>query len=398
VVKGRKGKSWFLALSIGATLTALAGCGTPASSNNNSGQSSSTSSNFLLGVGLPLTGSNANYGVECLDSVKIAVNYVNDHGGVNGHSIKIVTWDTKGDPATGVAGAQSFVSQHVNAVVGFFNSDVTVPAVRVLQQNNIPLFGGNPSTPKLVQLNLTNFIRITGDDALEGLIQAQYAYEDLHAKTAVVLNDEETFGEAFAQAFADQFKKEGGNVLSYQGIDPTANDYSSILTKVKQMNPDVLEFSGFYQPAGLLAKQAKQMGINATFVTDSAVYGDKYLGIAGKAAVGSYMTNLPVGGTTGNTLEQYLADHLQNDYKLKIDPIDANEFDAVIAVQEAAKKANSITPADLIKSMHSITFTGATGTVSFLPDGDRAQVDYTVMKITPDLKYQTVKHFQEVLH
>jgi len=361
------------------------------------GQKESSSNDFVLGIGLPLTGSNATYGVASLDAEKLAVSYVNAHGGVLGHPIKVVTWDTKADPATGVAGAQNFASRHVNAVVGFFNSDVTVPAIRILKNAGIPLFGDNPSTPQLAGMHLTNFIRITGDDALEGVIQAQYAIQKLHAKTAVALNDQETFGEAFAQAFVNEFKKEGGTVLDYEGIDPTANDYSAILSKIKSLNPDLLEFSGFYQPAGLLVKQARQMGVKATFITDSAVYGDKYLGIAGDAAVGSYMTNLPLGSSGSSTMEQYLASNMMSKYNIKADPIDANAFDAVLAVWYAAQKAGSIAPADLIKVMHSISFDGATGQVSFLPDGDRAQVDYSIDEVTPQLKYKAVETFKEVL-
>ncbi len=382
----RRAPSSILGLGALVMAVSLSACGT-----------SSGSKDFLLGVGLPLTGSNATYGTASLDSDKLAVEYINAHGGVLGHPIKLITWDTKADPATGVAGAQNFVSRHVNAVVGFFNSDVTIPAIRILEQANIPLFGDNPSTPKLAALHLTNFIRITGDDALEGLIQAQFAYKKLHAKTAVVLNDEEAFGEAFAQAFADEFKKEGGTVLDYEGIDPTDNDYSAILSKIKSLRPDLFEFAGFYQPAGLLVKQARQEGITSTFITDSAVYGDKYLGIAGKAAVGSYMTNLPIGSAKSTPLEQYLATNLQSKYTIKADPIDANAFDAVMAVWYAAKKANSIAPADLIKVMHDVTFQGATGEVSFLPDGDRAQVDYTIIEVTPEMKYKTIEEFKEIL-
>ncbi len=375
----------FLAVPLFATLIAaigLVGC------------SKGSSKDFVLGIGLPLTGSNASYGVASMDSEQLAVDYINAHGGILGHPVKVLSWDTKADPATGVAGAQNFVSHHVNAVVGFFNSDVTVPAIRILEQANIPLFGDNPSTPKLASLHLKSFVRLTGDDALEGVVQAQFAIQKLHARTVVALDDQEAFGEAFAQAFVDEFKKEGGTVLDYEGVDPTANDYSAILSKVASLKPDLLEFSGFYQPAGLLVKQARQMGIRSTYITDSAVYGDQYLGIAGKAAVGSYMTNVPVSAGANTPLQKYLADNLDSKYKIKIDGIDANAFDAVMAVSYAAQQANSVTPADIIKVMHDVKFQGATGDASFLADGDRAQVDYTVVEVAPDMTYKTLHEFK----
>ncbi len=379
------------ALSLGALLAVLlAGIGL-------AGCSSGSGNDFVLGIGLPLTGSNASYGVASMDSDQLAVDYLNAHGGILGHPVKIVKWDTKADPATGVAGAQSFVSQHVNAVVGFFNSDVTVPAIRILEQANVPLFGDNPSTPQLASLHLTNFVRVTGDDALEGVIQAQFAIQKLKVKSVVAIDDQEAFGEAFAQAFVDEFKKDGGTVLDHEGVDPTANDYSAILSKIASLKPDLFEFSGFYQPAGLLVKQARQMGIKSIFITDSAVYGDKYLGIAGPAGVGTYLTNVPLSQESDTPLSKYLTDNLQSKYGIKADGIDANTFDAVIAVSYAAQLANSIAPADLIKVMHDVKFQGATGDVSFLADGDRAQVDYTVVEVMPDNSYKTLEEFKEIL-
>lgn len=351
---------------------------------------------FTVGVGDPLTGDQANYGILVYDSKKIAANYVNSHGGVLGQKMVLLPWDTKADPATGVAGAHYFVSQNVNAVSGFFDSDVTIPSIRILSAANIPLFGGNPSTPSLVSMHLNNFTRITGDDALEGMIQAQYAIKNLHAKTAFVLNDEETFGEAFAQAFAGEFKKLGGKVVSYQGIDPSSNDYSAILANVKAAKPDILQFSGFYQPAALLVKQARQLGIKSTFLTDSSVYGPQFLSLAGSAAVGTYMTNLPV-SMAKSSLGNYLATNLQKQYHLKVDPIAANAFDSIIQVWKAAQLAHSTKPADLLRVMKKVKFVGATGVVSFLPDGDRAQVDYTVLKVMPGLKYNTVYQIKETL-
>jgi branched-chain amino acid transport system substrate-binding protein len=351
---------------------------------------------FLLGAAMPLTGSQATYGTALYDAQKLAVAYINKHGGVLGHPVTLLPWDTKADPATGVAGAEYFVNHHVNAVVGFFDSDVTIPAVRILAANHIPLFAGNPSTPELAELHLNNFVRITGDDAYEGMVQALFARHILHAKTAVVLEDEEIFGEAFATAFKQNFVRFGGHVLAYEGVNPNDNNYSSVLAEIKSLHPSLLEFSGFYQTAGLLIKQARAMGIKSTFITDSAVYGSQYLQIAGRAAIGSYMTNLPL-AKVSSPLARYLNVQLRKQYHLTADPIDANAFDAVIAVWKAAQLARSIQPTALIGTMHAVHFIGATGAVSFTPAGNRAQLNYTVVRITPRLTYQTVFHYQKTL-
>lgn len=375
--------------ALGLLSIGIAGCGS-------SSPSATPSSPFLLGAAMPLTGSQASYGTALYDAQKLAATYINQHGGILGHHLTLLPWDTKADPATGVAGAEDFVSKHVNAVVGFFDSDVTIPSVRILENNHIPLFGGNPSTPELADLHLNNFVRITGDDAYEGMVQAIFARKVLHAKTAVVLEDEEIFGEAFATAFKQNFIQRGGRVLEYEGVNPTDNNYSAVLTQVKALHPAVLEFSGFYQTGGLIVKQARAMGITSTFLTDSAVYGPQYLSIAGPAAVGSYMTNLPL-ASVSSPLATYLQTQMKKQYGLTTDPIDANAFDAVIAVWQAAKLAHSIQSSALIRVMHQVHFTGATGPVSFTPDGNRAQLNYTVVEVTPQMTYKTVFHYRATI-
>jgi branched-chain amino acid transport system substrate-binding protein len=352
---------------------------------------------FVLGVGTPLTGSEANYGIGILDAIKMAAADTNGKGGVLGYQVKVLPFDTKGDPATGVAGAHYFISQNVNAVIGFFNSDICVPTSSILLRAHLPLISDNCSTPKLAQMALPNFVRITGDDAYEGYTQGTFARQYLHAKTASVLQDEEIFGQAFADAFVKRFKQLGGTIVSYDGVPADGTDFSSVLTKIKSLHPDVLEFSGFFQAAGLIVKQARQLSISSTYLTDSSQVGPDYLRVGGAAAIGSYLTDLPNSLTSNNPVAKAYNKEFQAKYHLSSSDVYTNAYDAFLATQHAVQLAKSIQPADLLKVLHKVSFLGATGQVSFLANGDRAQINYVVDKVLTGGTFKPVYHVTTTL-
>ena len=382
--------------SAGSSALSGQGASSPAGGGATTATTLSTGQPFVLGVGLPLTGDQAQYGIGSQAADEAAAAYVNSHGGMDGHQLKLQFWDTVAQPATGVAGTHKFISDHVNGVVGYFNSDVTIPAVRLLQAAGIPLFGDNPSSPALATMGLKNFTRITGNDKNEGLVQADFVWNKLHLKTAVGIDDNEAFGQAFTQAFTDEYTKLGGKVVKHFSVDASVTDFGSIISQIKQLNPDCVEFSGFNPAAALLVKQIRAAGLKMVYITDSSQYGSDYTNIAGQAAVGSYMTNSPSASGTPTALYGYLTTALKAK-NIEVTPIYATSFDAVLDAWHAADDARSISPADLIKVMHSVSFDGATGRVSFLSDGDRAQIRYTVVQVSPTMAYNVVYNFGKTL-
>lgn|GEM_PF-3698106 len=378
-----------VAALVAATTLGVAACGgTPASS--------ASKSPFLLGEAMPLTGSEGQYGVGLKQAEGIAVSYINKHGGILGHPIKVTQWDTQAEPALGIAATQSMISDHVNAVVGYFDSAVTIPSVPLLAKAQIPLFGGNPSTPALATMHLKNFVRITGNDKNEGSVQATFVYKKLGLRTAVVIDDNETFGDAFAAAFVQRFESLGGKILSRYTTTVNTTDFTSVIAAMKTVNPQIVEYAGFDPAAALLLKQMRAAGMTTKYITDSSQYGSGFTSVAGSAATGAYMTNLPIGGVS-SSFYNYLKGQMQAQYGQAVTSIDANGFDAVLAVWKTAELAHSIAPAKLIAFMHKVSFVGATGRVSFLPDGDRAQIRYTVVEVTPQAGFSTVYTYATTL-
>lgn len=380
-------------LASGAIFVGMIGMSSVASASPRR-DAASSSTPFVLGVATPLTGDEANYGIPNKDAITLAEDYVNSHGGMLGHKLKIDWYDTQALPADGVAATQYFISHHVNAVVGYFDSSVTIPSVKLLQTAGIPLFGDNPSTPELATMGLKNFVRITSDDADEGLVQAKFAWSKGY-RTAVTVDDDEIFGDAFAAAFTKSFEKLGGKVLKAYTTQITTTDFGSVLAQIKTLHPAIISYAGFNPAAALLLKQARADGITTPYITDSSQVGTQFTKIAGKAAVGAYMSD--DGGGTNNALYKKVAAELKSKYNISLTPIVGNEYDAVLAVQKAVQLAKSIEPSRIIAVMHKVSFKGTTGQVSFIADGDRAQVSFIVVQVSPKLSFNTVYKYATVL-
>lgn len=348
------------------------------------------SSQFVVGFANPLTGSEATYGVSDQHAVDMAQAQINKAGGVDGHQIKIISCDTQATPAIGVACANSFVSDHVNAVIGFFNSSISIPASKILHTADIPMISAASTNPTLTLQGYKNVFRVCGTDNYQGAVEADFAYKVLHVKRVVAVNDEETYGQGVASFFSKTFKSLGGKVVESEGINAAATDFTSVLTQIKGITPSVqaIEFGGFNPAAGLLVKQARGLGITIPFISDDGVIGPLYYQTGGTATVGSYLSSAPTpqdlahakGATKAakTFLKAYVGKYGQ--------PTNfaAYSYDCVYVLATAAEKEHGLSARDIIKGLAAThDYHGVTGIVNFNSIGNNVTPQYLMYKVQP---------------
>ncbi|MHB8323609.1 MAG: branched-chain amino acid ABC transporter substrate-binding protein [Candidatus Dormibacteria bacterium] len=364
-----------LAAATGGLALLMAACGSTATTT-------ATKAPLVIGFANPITGAEATYGVSDLNAVNMAAAQLNAKGGVNGHKIQIISCDTKADPATGIACAHLFVSDNVNAVIGFFNSDISIPASGILHAAGIPMVSGASTNPQLTLQGFKNVFRICGTDNFQGQVEADFVYNVLHIKTAVAINDEETYGEGVSQYFVSNFEKLGGRVLSQQGVSASATDFSSLLTQIKGLNPGVIQFGGFNPAAGLLAKQAKSLGINVPFISDDGTIGPLFYQTGGTATVGAYLSSEPSPQDLA-TSKSFVTNYVKK-YGNQPTEFAGYNFDCVNVIAQAVLAANSQTHAAIIQGLAGIhTYHGITGVVDFNNVGNNVTPQYLIYKVQP---------------
>lgn len=336
-----------------------------------------------IGVPVPLSGSSAAAGTDILNGAKLAAAKINAAGGVLGKQIELVPEDDACDAQTAVQAAQKLVDAGVVAVAGGYCSSAALPELTAFHRAGIPYVLDASTNPKLTEMGYDNVFRTIGRDDEQGPFAASFMKNSLHVKRAAVIDDNTTYAKGLAQNTVESLKKMGVDVVYADSITPGQMDYSPTLTKVSSLKPDVIYYTGYFSEAGLLVKEARQVGLKMTFMGGDGTNDPTLMKTAGPAADGMIITTAP--------LAQFLAgahdylDQYNKSYGQGPGPYSVYEYDAVDVTAKAIADAKSAKPADISAALHKITnYPGATGTIGFNPKGDRSRAVYITVVVHND--------------
>ena len=306
-----------------------------------------------IGMGAPMTGGDASYGIDISSGGFIAID---DFGDLNGFKFELVAEDDGGTPEGGAAVANKFASDPaVVAVAGHIYSGATSAAMPIYAKVGIPMLSPSASLPELTTLGSSVFNRIVFTDARQGPPAAEYLFNKLNVKKLAVLHDGSDYGKGLAEAVAAHFVKLGGEVVVTEAITKGETDYTPVLSAVAAKNPDGLYFGGYTAEGAIIVNQMKQTGLeNVVFFGDDGTYGADFLARTGANGEGAFATIAPI-------------------------PPDSPEkaaFDAAY-LEKFGKEAGSLSPytwngydatAALIQAVKSVAVTGSDGNL-YVPRG-----------------------------
>ena len=328
-----------------------------------------------IGVAGPMTGDQAKMGTDFKNGVSLAVSEWNEKGGVLGKKIEAVLGDDQHDPKQAVSVANKLVNDGAVAVIGHFNSSCSIPASDVYNRGGIPMITPGSTNPQLTEKGYHGVFRVCGRDDQQGKAGADFVKGYLKLKAVAILHDKTTYG----QGLADEFKNHLGSAVSvvyYGSIVQGDKDFKTVLTAVKTTKPQLIFFGGIYPEAGLLVKQAKELGLNAPFMSGDGTIDPKFIEIAGPAAAeGTYLTFSPdpehIPSAKG-FLEKYRATFGE------IGPYSIYAYDSANILLKAIKAAGSVDGKSVIDKLHSMEFDVALGKIRFDARGDVTQSPYVV--------------------
>lgn len=319
-----------------------------------------------IGIAGPLTGDQAKIGNDLINGVTLAIDEWNAKGGVLGKKIEMIKGDDRRDPREAVSLANKLVNEGVVGVIGHFNSSCSIPASTIYHEAGIIQITPASTNPKLTEQGFHNIFRVCGRDDQQGLIGAKFVLDELKKTKIAILHDKTTYG----QGLADEFKKdiEGkAEILDYEGIVQGENDYTSVLTKIKEKAPEVIYFGGIYPEGGLIVKEMKEMGLNALFVSGDGVIDPEFVKIGGKATEGAYLSFGP------SIKELPTAKHFIDEYGKRfgeIGPYSIYSYDATNILLKAIEESKSTDEAMLADAIHKMKYDGAIGHIEFDERGD----------------------------
>lgn len=282
----RYGSKVLASLGMAAALLAGAGAAAPAVTN--------AAGVIKVGVTGPLSGDYASAGIDIVNAAKLAAAAINAKGGVLGMKIQIIPEDDACDAQTAAQAAQKLVDEGVVAVAGGYCSGASLPELSVFHKAGIPFILDASTNPLLTEEGYKDVFRVIGRDDQQGPFAARFIATYLHAKTAAVIHDGSTYAKGLAEATVAALKKLGVRVVYYNAITPGEKDYTSVLTTVKALHPQVIYYTGYFSEAGILVKQARQIGYKGYFMGGDATNDPTLIKTAGSAANGMMITTAPL--------------------------------------------------------------------------------------------------------
>lgn len=338
-----------------------------------------------IGLMGPMTGSWASEGQEMKQVLDLLAEELNAKGGIGGKKVEVVSEDDGGDPRTAALAAQRLATQGVVAVIGTYGSAVTEASQNIFGEAKIIQVANGSTAIRLSEKGIKTFFRTCPRDDEQAKVAAQ-AIEKLGVKRLAILHDNSTY----AKGLADETKGllKGVEIVFFDALTPKEQDYTTILTKMKAAQPEMVFFTGYYGEAGLLLKQRKQMNWNVAFMGGDATNNPDLVKTAGKdAAVGFYFLSAPLPKDLPSEEAKSFLAAFSKKYQNPPSSIYAVlAGDGFRVVADAVEKTNSTDSARLVEYLHKELkdFPGLTGKISFNEKGDRVGEVYRVYKVNEE--------------
>jgi len=257
---------------------------------------------WRIGALFPLSGNLSVLGTEALAGDQIAVDMVNEQGGVKGHKIVLVTADAT-NPAVATNEARRLVTrENVKLLTGTYGSSISLAIAAVANQFNVPYWEGSAVSDELTSRGYKYVFRMNDNASAMsgGLVEA---VTDLFAPKIgkpikdlkiVMIHEDSAFGTSIAKTFEAQIKQKGGSV-TLEPYPAATQDLSPLVLRIKQANPDVLVATQYFNDAILFWRQARNHDYNPRYfvaIGAGQATPDYYKGV-GKDGEGVLLADVP---------------------------------------------------------------------------------------------------------
>jgi len=362
-------------------------------------------SSIVVGINLPFTGADAADAANIRDGALMAIDEINSAGGIAGQIMIQPLLKDDGtvaagqyDPAQAATNTKQFVADpDVVAVVGPQMSGSGKAMAPIASDAGLMLITPSSTNPDITDPNFASqyrpngkaiYFRTVTTDAFQGPYMANYAAEALGIRSVYILDDTGAYGEGIANAFEGQAKAKGINVLGHDKLNPKESDYTTVLTKIKAMNPDALYYGGVQQAAVKLAKQAADVMPNVPKLGGDGVYSVSFPQEAGQAAENWYAT-IAAPDTIDEPQAQDWVARYQSRFGASPQDYALTAYDAVLVIDDTIKRLLNdgmpITRDNVRDYAQQTNLPTLQGTISFDDNGDLKEKIISVFQVKDGL-------------
>jgi branched-chain amino acid transport system substrate-binding protein len=358
---------------------------------DSSGGGSGDGSAIKVGVYLDLSGQTSSFGQSTKNGIEMARDEINNAGGINGRKIELVIEDEQGEPGKVTTVVTKLLRQdQVQALLGEVASTNSLTAAPKAQEAHVPMITPSSTNPEVTKKGDYIF-RVCFIDPFQGEVMAKFAATTLKAKRAAILSDfNSDYSKGLTQFFKQSFTKLGGTIVDEKSYTQSDRDFSSQLTAIRASNPDVIYVPGYYGQVGVIAKQARQQGINVPILGGDGWDAPQLWELGGDALKNTYISNHYSIDDPSPLIQKFVADYKAR-YGINPDALAALGYDAMRVLGDALKRAGSTDGAKLRDAIaQTKDFPGVTGTITINAERN-VDKPATVLELKPDQRKFTYK-------
>src|SRR2546425_10868345 len=239
-----------------------------------------------------MTGTEATFGTSSDRGIQLAVREVTGAVGFRGRQIQVIALDDEDKPEEAARAATRLIaSEHVLALLGEVASTRSLFMAPKAQAARVPMVSPSSTNEKVTAVGDYIF-RACFIDPFHGYVMAKFATETLKLKKAAILRDvRNDYSVGLAKVFNDNFTKMGGQIVDNESYSSGDVDFKAQLTNIKGAAPQALYVPGYYTDVGLIARQAREVGLTVPLLGGDGWDSEKLYEIGGGGLEGSYFSN-----------------------------------------------------------------------------------------------------------
>ncbi|WP_022884559.1 branched-chain amino acid ABC transporter substrate-binding protein [Glaciibacter superstes] len=366
-----------------AVLLATAGCsgGLLGGGGDGGDGGGEESGPIKLALVVPISGSSAPTGAYMENGAQLAVDEINDDGGIlDGRMLELDVEDEACDAQQSVAGANKAVSNGAVVSVGGYCSGATLPEIPIFEKANIPMIIPAANSQDIVNQGAKNVFMINGTGKQQSTAALTFM-KDQGFKTVALVDDNTSYSKDINTETAKQIEEDGSVTVALStSVTPGESDYSAVVRDIMGANPELVYWTGYYQEGGLIINQLMNAGYTGKIMVADGSVDASLSEIAGAGAEGVYATMTQTPDTLEGA-EDWIANYKEA-FGSDPGPYSTQSYDAVRLAAQAIEDAGSTDGDAIIKALEAIDgFEMFSGPLKFTPEHTLSSGGFVILVV-----------------
>ena len=337
-----------------------------------------------------LTGKEASFGQASHRGVALAVDEINDHGGILGREVEFVVEDIQSKSGESATAVKKLIARDgVVAVLGGNASTNSLEAAPICQAAHVPMIAISSTNPKVTAMG-TYIFRACFIDPFQGAVLAKFSRDTLHAKRVALLTSVSApYSVGLSRVFRERFTAAGGEIIGEQKYTEGDKDFRAQLTAIKALHPDVIAATGYYTEAALICRQARELGLDLPIIGGDGWEAPQLIYLGGQAVEGTYYSTHYSAESPAPEVQAFIKKFKARYDGETPDAVAALGYDAMMMLADAVTRAGTTNGPTLRDALAATkNFSGVTGQTTI--DADRNPSKPAIIVTVKDGKTQFV--------